>query len=538
MNLAIYKNDEAEFNTQGLGILKDVLSARTVEEVQENGNVKLELELEYPSHTPLSQYLKETNFIKCGSDIFEIFDVEEVNSVINVTAQAYDYRYMKFPFNNGGKITATGTPQQILTTAMTLVDGLGNFSIYSDVDTVISIDGEYDNLGKLIEDILSQTKMELQHGFNKMSLLKNRGHDSDLILRDDKNVEEIRIKHNFDEVINKVIPLYKQEKDDKSSGDDYKAGPPLIPNEPFKIFKYWRGKTVKFDNFSDSYGYFEREELDKPKVTVEVQPRLTQEEINKLSVFDRVTLYSTEYDFTKKLRLIKLEKDVLDDSVLNATFGDVVKDFISSQSKKNQDLQEQVKETDEKLDQQKEESDKALKDQQKKVDDYQAKIQKDVDRAQSQISNYLTQRNSDTITLIGSDGLPVPGLPPIKAIQSTNGMLINSLGFSWSGNVLGDNTGRFRATEIYGNLLEGTTIKGGIIRGGQITGDVYVSSSGGQYFAVLSTDYGLSVSNSMGSVAITSTSITINGHVLSVSGSDGHLYLDGGKIPFMGDIQK
>lgn len=509
VNLAVYKNTETEFKTQGLGILKDALSARTVEEVQENGNVKLELELEYSSHTDLSQYLKETNFIKCGSDIFEIYDVEEVNSVINVTAQAYDYRYMKFPFNNGGQIKATGTPQAILRQALSLVDGLGSFSFYSDVDTVISIDGEYDNLGKLIEDILSQTKMELQHGFNKMSLLKSRGHDSDLILRDDKNVEEIRIKHNFDEIINKVIPLYKQEKDDKSSGDDYKAGPPLIPSEPFKIFKYWRGKTVKFDNFNDAYGYFEKEELDKPKVTVEVQPRLTQEEINKLSVFDRVTLYSTEYDFTKKLRLIKLEKDVLDDTVLTATFGDVVKDFISSQSKKNQDLQEQVKQTDEKLDQQKEESETQQKELKQRINNFRDEIQSHLDGDGGDLVYgrlALTTKNGD------GTGLKLGGLG--LGFYDRNNQIKTAI----------DNQGRVYADRIVSKAY----IASPNIDGGQIDGAVFLRSanpSNAGQNVVITYSEGISISGG-GNLAINDGYIKINGITLSRKGNtlaiDGH----------------
>lgn len=403
----------------------------------------------------------------------------------------------------------------------------------------------------------------------------------------------------------------------KSKDSNYRTGDAIISDNPFKYFNYWRGKAVKFDSEEDTKDYFARTLDDQPKTTIDVKPRLEDYEYQQLSAFDRVILYNPDLNLERELRLIEIKKDILGDEVTSLQFGDILKDFLTTQAEKasiqQASIDSKIKENAEnaetkkmvdadvnrlnqfrledtqdalvarqrdltkKIEIETDKTQKALLEQQKKVTDYQLSVQADINRVQSDISNYLNQRNSDTITLIGSDGQPIRGLPPIKAIQSTSGMLINSVGFSWGGNILGTDKGDFKATKIFGDFLEGTTIKGGKIKGGKVTGEVYIESSGGRYFSVLSTDEGVSVSDTSGNrVAFSSTRLNLVNsygynveldknsgvrvtdksgnfvnilgqsiqfgnwqmtHNLSVGEYDGHLHLDGGKIPFWGDIK-
>ena len=90
--MIIYLRDETNFETNGLGFLKDCLSANFTEVL----NGEFTIELTYPISANLSEYLVKENIIKCdvGNDNFQLFRInysEKDFNVLNVKAVHISY---------------------------------------------------------------------------------------------------------------------------------------------------------------------------------------------------------------------------------------------------------------------------------------------------------------------------------------------------------------------------------------------------------------------------------------------------------------
>ena len=88
----IYNNSETSFANNGLGYLKDIISASVVDTL--NGDYSLTFE--YPMGAKLSEYLEEGNYVKCkvadGSyQVFYITNVVKTFDIYKVQAKHVFY---------------------------------------------------------------------------------------------------------------------------------------------------------------------------------------------------------------------------------------------------------------------------------------------------------------------------------------------------------------------------------------------------------------------------------------------------------------
>jgi phage minor structural protein len=73
--ITIYNEFETNFNNNGIGILRDVVSAKIIEEL----NGEYELEMEYPIEGYLSTEIKEGNILKAKSvESYQLFRIKHV----------------------------------------------------------------------------------------------------------------------------------------------------------------------------------------------------------------------------------------------------------------------------------------------------------------------------------------------------------------------------------------------------------------------------------------------------------------------------
>lgn len=353
--IAVYPADTTNFDSQGLGILADTTSAMITETVQENGNVKNELELTYPIDGPLVDELRKPNLIRApipgGYQVFEIYDyLDDDGGTITAYAQALAYRISYFPFIGGGEIKISGTVQTVLDYGRSLVSDWPQwFDLDSDIEEKISIDDTFENFGAFLTRVMALTSGEVKQDWNCWHLLSQRGAETKLVLRDDKNTASVQVKTSYDEIINQVIPIFQV--DDKDGKSQRKVGSPINAPDQFKYLQYVRGKNVDFDDEMQTTLYFERNHLNEPKLTADVSLTMTDPELDRLAPFDRVRLYNHRLKLLQSHKVVTWQYDALAEKIDNLQIGDVERNYFVSQAKsleeETQEREEADKEADE-----------------------------------------------------------------------------------------------------------------------------------------------------------------------------------------------
>jgi phage minor structural protein len=362
--IALYPKDTTKFVGQGYGILADTYSATTTESAEENGNIKYELELTYPIDGPLADKLKDTNLIRVpvsvntdAYQIFEIYDyLDDDAGTMTVYGQSLTYRLFNLPFDNGGNIVRSGGVNDVLNYAKSLVPQWpSGASLVTDIPDNIKVEDQFNNFGDFLNRLVAMVKGEVQYDNGVWKLLKKRGADSGITLRDDKNTVGLQIKYTYDEIINRVIPVWQNP--DKGADESNKeiVGRPIISKDPFKYYGYWRGKTIKVDSQADTVGYFDKNPIDKPKITATIRPLLVDEDFDNVGLFDYVQIYNHRLKYLAKLQIITRQFDCLNREVTDFTVGSVERNIFVAQK---QQQQEQQDETNKKIDDTKDTIDK------------------------------------------------------------------------------------------------------------------------------------------------------------------------------------
>lgn len=517
MALALFEQDVTDFSTQGLGILRDTQAASIIEKAQANGNTTYELSMTYTLNGYLSDRLVAGMLISYNGDsIFEIYQVDDDDRDMTrvVSAECLDYRVMKQPFYDGGHFDITATASAIVAEIAKRGRVASPFKLACDISTSIYYTGDFATVGDALGQLMKQVDGEVEHGTFTWSLLKRRGRDTDVVLRDDKNTDGVTIKSDYSDVINTMIPLTET---GEGQNKTTIAGTPVKSNRT--PFSYVRGKSVKMEDGETPSTFFERTGADLPAITVEVSVIGGLD----LSMFDRVTVYNRTLGWNKTIDVIEVEVDPLNDlePITGVKLGSVEHDLMTvikqrvdqvqeeSQSA-DAEQQEQITDTKEIAEDAKESSDKVSKQVEDQIEETK-KVREDVDENKESIKKIVNQNSNGPIRLYDETGNIMSGVGPISKIAWSQGV-INSSGFSWGGKVIADNTGRFFADAIYGNTLESTTIKSGTIEGASITGKVYIRT-GGKQTVVLSGDNGITVGDPQNGsgVQLTKNSLIVTG---------------------------
>lgn len=209
--MIIYLRDETNFETNGLGFLKDCLSANVTEVL----NGEFTLELTYPISANLSEYLVKENIIKCdvGNDNFQLFRInysEKDFKVLNVKAVHISYDLID---------------NQVVNTAPTNLDceDFGNwilehtnyqnpFVFQSSIVGVKSTRYIRRNpmecfIGDLENSMKNLFGGELERDNFTLKMLTRRGNDNHVKLIFGKNIKSIKITEDFREVATRIMPI-------------------------------------------------------------------------------------------------------------------------------------------------------------------------------------------------------------------------------------------------------------------------------------------------------------------------------------------
>ncbi|KRM73003.1 gp58-like family protein [Lacticaseibacillus brantae] len=356
MTVAIYPATANDFTTQGYGVLSDALSVTASEKAQQNGNTTLDLTMTYPVDGRYIDKIKVGNLIYYSGATDFLFEINEVDpddsGVVTIYGNSADYRVMLLPFNNGGQLSLSGSVALVLAQAAKQVDFPPGFKLFSDVTQTVTIDDYFENFGAFITRLLSMVTAEVKHGVNGWSVLSKRGRDSDITLRDDKNTIGVTIKQSYTDIINKIVPLYKQPVQEASPNDDgqttsqtqsssgYVAGAPIISPNAFAYWSYYRGKSIKFDDELAAVGYFEKEKVDQPKVSADIKVQLADDEYKTLGMYDMLRVWNSCLGYyNKSIRVIEIDYDLLDSyqPITDIKVGDIDRAYYETVDRKIED---------------------------------------------------------------------------------------------------------------------------------------------------------------------------------------------------------
>jgi len=357
--LTIYNQFENNFNNNGIGILRDVIKAQIIEEL----NGQYDLELEYPIKGYLSEELREGNIIKAkGVESYQLFRIKHVKKTLsrkNIVATHIfydlnnDFIEDTYPQNLGGQAAL----QWILD--HTINGSNKKYTAFSDISTIATARYVRRNpVECLIGDIENSfTKIwggELERDNFTIKMLTKRGANTGYKIIKSKNLIGIEVDIDSSGVITKVMP---QGYDGLLLPEKYIESP-LINNYPEPIIRKVEFSEVQIiedlenpeNSINEEQAYellrkktqdlFEKNHLDEPIVsmTVEfIELAKTKEYKEKFSFLETIKLGDTLYakvdelNVNVEIRAVKYVWDVLSQKYISLELGNIKSNYVTNQ---------------------------------------------------------------------------------------------------------------------------------------------------------------------------------------------------------------
>lgn len=337
-NIAIYPKGTSDFFSQGLGILSDVISSNLTQTATSSGNVQQQLVVEYPLGGHLVEQLIEGNFIRASTSAVEadygIYEIDETlksdDGLITVYASPYANRILRMTFDNGGRFSSFPSVQLALDEARRNITGFpSNFTLTSGISKSVDLSKEnYPTFGDFLEALNHAVSGNIKYRLFGIQIYSSLGVDIQTPLRDDMNTSSVKIKTDYSNIINKVIPLLPVHDESGNATQDKRVGTIVTSKYANSFLDYWAGKVIDFETQEEANTYFNRTSADRPVHTVEVEPINT--EMAAVELFDIVQLYSSRFDYTDKLRVSERVFDTLTETVTKFSLGSSSVNIVNS----------------------------------------------------------------------------------------------------------------------------------------------------------------------------------------------------------------
>ena len=281
----IYLNTETNFNNNGLGFLKDCLSAKVTEVL--NGDMYLEFS--YPVNAAMSEYLVEENIVKCnvGNNNYQLFRIKKIEKnfrKINVYAWHIFYDLL----NNFIEDTS---PRDLSCSAfgewiLSKTNFASPFSFYTDISAIASARYVRRNpiecfMGDIENSMVNIFQAEIERDNFLIKLLSRRGNDNHVKLVFGKNINDIKITTDITAMYTRIMPVGF----DGLKLPEVYVDSPLINNYPtpkiakveFQNIKYDPEDPDAFSDIEDAYQALRDAAnalysagLDKPDINIKI----------------------------------------------------------------------------------------------------------------------------------------------------------------------------------------------------------------------------------------------------------------------------
>ena len=342
----LFEATAKNFDTFGIGVLKDTISC----EVTEERNGPFELVLKYPTSGFLYEYIKKERIVLAkpndtkANQAFRIYEISiPINGVVTVKAQHISYDLVSIattPFS-----LHNARPNQA-------ADGLFNHAVLPHTFTFQSDyssakDFEVD-VPKSIRNCIGGTKGSLldlwggEFEWDNFRIIQHasRGQDNGVIIEYGKNMTKLEHSSSIEDVYTHVLP-YGVVEDEDTGEDTIVTLPEAILPISNTILE--TGK-VYIRDFTDDFGDAERITeyalrtkaniwirnhplgVDSPSIKVSFEPLWNQAEYaaihERVSLCDTVTVRHTSLGVDVKMKVIKTIYDTLAEKYKSITLGE------------------------------------------------------------------------------------------------------------------------------------------------------------------------------------------------------------------------
>lgn len=360
----IYDPLEKDFSHNGLGIMIDTSRCDVTEEV----NGKYEVEIEHPLISRFSDYFENGYQIKAkpnDQEDYHIFEIKNtykdtISNTILIYGQSRTYkignrevRHVEIDSKNGAEAMAA------IENGM---DEPSDVKLFSDIQTISSTVFEARNVLSCISgeqgSMVQYWGGEIKREPFKLSLLRRRGRDNVGTVRYGKDLNGLKIKFDWSNIVTKVLPYADlQNSEDGTTNRIYGNAvmSELGTNYPdiyAKHIQFTEEQGVKdlasLNRVAANYFKSINPGSDKPKISIELEiEKLTDSEeakefakIKNYGLFDTFSVYHRLYDIHIDTKITSVVYDSLTEKNKKIYAGDAQMAFYTKQ---NYELQETIK---------------------------------------------------------------------------------------------------------------------------------------------------------------------------------------------------
>ncbi|WP_404850157.1 phage tail spike protein [Enterococcus casseliflavus] len=364
MKPRIYDPLEKDFSHNGLGIMIDTSRC----DVTEEANGKYEVEIEHPLISRFSDYFENGYQIKAkpnDQEDYHIFEIKNtykdtISNTILIYGQSRTYkignrevRHVEIDSKNGAEAMAA------IENGM---DEPSDVKLFSDIQTISSTVFEARNVLSCISgeqgSMVQYWGGEIKREPFKLSLLRRRGRDNVGTVRYGKDLNGLKIKFDWSNIVTKVLPYADlQNSEDGTTNRIYGNAvmSELGTNYPdiyAKHIQFTEEQGVKdlasLNRVAANYFKSINPGSDKPKISIELEiEKLTDSEeakefakIKNYGLFDTFSVYHRLYDIHIDTKITSVVYDSLTEKNKKIYAGDAQMAFYTKQ---NYELQETIK---------------------------------------------------------------------------------------------------------------------------------------------------------------------------------------------------
>ena len=343
----LYKPNETDFTTHGLGMLSDATECKVTEQI----NDAYELSISYPVDGIHYADIKNGSIIKAlvsdGTEqLFTVYDISADYPNATISAEHISYQ------TNGIIVRPFSA-----STSYDAMAGLKNNSINSNPFTfssTLSTGGSYivdtpASVKSQLEKVLKVFGGELYYNNRNITLMEKRGQKRNVTLRYGKNIASIKQDQSIADTYTGVVGYWKGRvggADQTVTGNVISTGSP-IPGERLTVVDV-SSEIKTSDDAAASVSqvdaavqeYITKNTPGLPKVSLDIDiAALWQTEeyknlasIEKIELGDTVTVVFDKLGISEDTRAVKIEWDVLNERDSSVSFGEVERTYADEAS--------------------------------------------------------------------------------------------------------------------------------------------------------------------------------------------------------------
>lgn len=368
MKPILYKSDETNFNTLGLGILAETI----VCEVTEERNGLLELYLEYPVAGLHYAEIEDLCLIKAKPntvDDLHLFRISDKN--LDTVSQVLSVYATSISNDLGGNlvqnVSATGvSPQTALDMMKANLLEETDFLFHTDINTTNDIEWKMRNPLNCIAgeegSLLDVFGGEIKRGNSFVWLYARRGRDNVTTVRHGKNLTGLEVEYSTKGLVTKILPYFTNtpegsETEETITGtlvvSQYAGNYPVSNVLPVDYSSDERVTDLASLNSVAAAYFTENTGVDRPSLTMQVELDDLSDsseyeqfkDLENIELCDTITVYAQRFNVNVGAKVTKLVYDSLREKNKSLDVGSIRTSFYDAVKSGYKDLVKDVEVT-------------------------------------------------------------------------------------------------------------------------------------------------------------------------------------------------